>query len=201
MIPWTTITSLGDIKAMAPVAATIGLGLAMSNAWRMALLWCLILVISLGLVAASKIAFIGWCIGSAGLEFTGFSGHAMRVTAIAPVLFYLLLHNASSRTRSIGVATGLLCGVCVGISRLVLHDHSVSEVVTGCALGGLVSLGFILILQSAKELVLNRWLAVLCMIAVLAAPTAEPTPTQRWIVDIALFISGHDHPCTRNDWR
>lgn len=201
MSTWTTITSLGDIKAMVPVAATIGIGLAMGKAWRMAMWWCLLLAISLSVVLASKIAFIGWCVGSPTLDFTGFSGHAMRVTAIAPVLFYLLLHRASSQTRMWGVLMGILCGILVGISRLVLHDHSTSEVVAGWILGATVSLGFIAIFRSAHTFVLNRWLVALCLLTLFVAPAAEPAPTQRWIVDIALLISGRDQPCSRHDWR
>ncbi|MGZ3253144.1 MAG: phosphatase PAP2 family protein [Burkholderiaceae bacterium] len=201
MIPWTTITSLGDIQAMAPVAATIGLGLAIGRAWRMAILWCVLLAVSLGLVVTSKVAFIGWCIGSPTLDFTGFSGHAMRVTAIAPVLFYLLLQHASSKARAAGIFLGLMCGAVVGISRLALHDHSTAEVVAGWALGALVSLGFILIFRSAKTFVLNKWLVALSLAIILAAPYAEPAPTQSWMIDVALFISGHDQPCTRSDWK
>jgi membrane-associated phospholipid phosphatase len=200
MTPWTTITSLGDIKAMVPLAATIGIGLAVGNAWRMAMWWCLMLALSLGFVAISKIAFVGWCIGSPALDFTGVSGHAMRVTAIAPVLLYLLSQNASTRTRVFGIFLGLFCGVMVGLSRLALHDHSTTEVVAGWLLGATVSLGFILIFRSVKNFVLNKWLIALCLMVILAAPSAEPAPTQRWIVNIALFISGHDRPCTRNDW-
>jgi hypothetical protein len=201
MTPWTTITSLGDIKAMAPIAATIGIGLAIGNAWRMALWWCMLLAISLGLVVVSKLAFIGWCVGSPAYDFTGFSGHAMRMTAIAPVLFYLLLKNASVQTRALGIFMGMMCGVIVGISRLVLHDHSLAEVVAGFTLGAIVSLGFILIFRSAKTFVLNRWLVTLCLLVILTAPSVEPAPTQRWIVAIALYLSGHDQPCTRHAWR
>lgn len=201
MTPWATITSLGDIQAMAPVAATIGIGLAMGNAWRMALLWCAMLAVSLGLVVASKVAFIGWCVGSPTLDFTGFSGHAMRVMAIAPVLFYLLLQQASTKIRAAGVLSGMLCGVLVGISRLALNNHSTAEVVAGWALGALVSLGFILAFSTAKTFVLNRKLIALGLVTVLAAPYAEPAPTQSWMINVALFISGHDQPCSRNDWK
>ena len=49
MFPWTALTSLGDVKAMAPVAATIALGLVLGRAGRMALWWCLLLAASFGL--------------------------------------------------------------------------------------------------------------------------------------------------------
>jgi hypothetical protein len=201
MIPWMTITNLGDMTAMTPLAATIGIGLALGRSWRMALWWAFFIGASLFVVAASKIAFIGWCVGSPRFDFTGFSGHAMRATAIAPVLFYLLLQNSTREIRLIGVALGLFFGIIIGVSRLVLHDHSVSEVIAGWALGASVSMGFIYILRSSTHFVLNRWLIALCTVAVLAIPYAEPAPTQRWLVTLTLMLSGHDQACTRSDWR
>lgn len=173
----------------------------MNKAWRLAMWWCLLLAASLGLVLASKLAFVGWCIGSPTMDFTGFSGHAMRAMAIAPVLFYILLQNASYRARVFGVFLGIMCGIAVGISRLVLHDHSTAEVVAGWALGATVSLGFILVFRSVKSFVISKWLVAVCLLIILAAPSSAPAPTQRWVVSIALFLSGHAQACTRDDWR
>jgi membrane-associated phospholipid phosphatase len=99
------------------------------------------------------------------------------------------------------VLFGMMCGALVGISRLALHNHSTAEVIAGWALGALVSMGFILLFRSSKPFVLNRWLIVLSMIVIMAAPYAEPAPTQGWMVDVALFISGHDQPCSRSNWK
>ncbi|MFC6518688.1 hypothetical protein ACFQAT_01870 [Undibacterium arcticum] len=99
------------------------------------------------------------------------------------------------------MALGIVFGVIVGISRLVLHAHSVSEAIAGCILGGIVSLMFIWILEPPQKFALYRSLIALSLIALLAVPYAEPAPTQSWITCLALYLSGHDRPFVRHGWK
>jgi hypothetical protein len=200
MIPWITITSLGGINVMAPAAAAITAWLLMGRAWRMAFWWCLLFTLGMMLVIATKIAFIGWGIGIRELDFTGFSGHSMRATAVAPVLFYLILQNATPTVRAAGVLAGLAFGLLVGISRLVLHVHSVSEAVSGWILGAILSMGFIWLAGRSRNFLSNRLLVVLSLIALLPLPYTEPAPTQRWLTGVALYLSGNDRPFVRTGW-
>ena len=50
-------------------------------------------------VLVSKLAFLGWGIGSARLNFTGFSGHTMLSAAVWPVALWLVASRATHRTR------------------------------------------------------------------------------------------------------
>ena len=197
------ITSFGDITVMAPAAMAITAWLVIGRAWRMALWWCLLFATGMSLVVATKIAFIGWGIGIRSLDFTGFSGHSMRATAVIPVLFYLILQKAPPIARASGVLLGIVFGVIIGISRLVLNAHSVSEAVAGGILGAMVSLGFIWIFGPSQKFVLYRSLIALSLIALLALPYAEsaPAPTQRWITCVELYLSGHDRPFVRQGWK
>ena len=195
------ITSFGGITVMAPAAIAITAWLVVERSWRMALWWCLLFTAGMGLVVATKIAFIGWGIGIRSLDFTGFSGHSMRATAVIPVLFYLILQKASPIARATGVLIGIVFGVIVGVSRLVLHAHSVSEAIAGCILGGIVSLTFIWLLGPPQKFILYRSLIALSLVALLAVPYAEPAPTQRWITGLALYLSGHDRPFVRHGWK
>src|SRR5438445_2386701 len=110
MLIWMTITKLADTTVMVPVAAACAAWLVCGRAWRMALWWCLLFTMGLALVAATKIAFVGWGIGIRSLDFTGFSGHAMRASAVMPVLFYLLLQKAPPFARTSGVLLGIVFG-------------------------------------------------------------------------------------------
>jgi hypothetical protein len=89
----------------------------------------------------------------------------------------------------------------IGESRLVLHYHSVSEVVSGCLLGSLVGLGFIRLCAAKAIECLNRWLVALSLCALLPTAYAEPAPTQGWLTSTALYLSGHDKPYTRTGGR
>jgi len=186
---------------MGPAALGIAIWLIVGRGWRMALWWCLLFIAGMSLVAVSKIAFIGWGIGIRSIDFTGFSGHSMRATAVFPVLFYLILQKAPPVARVSGVLLGIVFGVIIGISRLVLHSHSVSEAAAGCVLGSMVSLSFIWILGPSQKFVLYRSLIALSLITLLVAPYAEPAPTQRWLIDLSLYLSGHDRPFVRQGWK
>ena len=196
-----TISSLADIGAMLPAIAIIVIGFIVGHSWRAMLWWCLLFFLGMFLVVVTKIAFVGWGVGIRALDFTGFSGHAMRATAVTPVLCYLLLQKAQPVVRNFGVMLGILFGVIIAVSRLVLHAHSVSEAVAGCALGAAVSLSFIWIVGSSHNFVLSPLVATVCMVGLLIVPFAEPTPTQRWIIEISLSISGHDRPYVRDGWQ
>ncbi len=201
MISWLKITNLGDVTIMAAAAVAIMAGLALERAWRMALLWGLLFALAMALVLATKIAFVGWGIGIRSLDFTGFSGHSMRAAAVSPVLAYLIVQNASPFVRGLGIAAGLTLGVLIGISRLALHTHSISEVVAGCLLGAAVSLSFIWVLSRARKVALSRPLVAFCLVTVLLLPRTEPVSSQGWIVSISLFLSGHDRPFVREGWK
>lgn len=185
---------------MAPAGMAITAWLALNRAWKLVMWWILLFIGGMGLVVATKIAFVGWGIGIRSLNFTGFSGHAMRATAVAPVFFYMLLEKNSRPYKIAGIITGLAFGVLISYSRLVVHAHSVSEAVTGCLLGGAIALVFIGIIDQCK-LELNRWVIVMSIAVLLASPSIPPAPTQRWITVTALYLSGHSSPYTRANWR
>ncbi|MHB1678107.1 MAG: phosphatase PAP2 family protein [Sulfuriferula sp.] len=201
MISWLGITSLGSFTVMTPAAAAISVWLALNRAWSMVLWWCLLFIGGSLLVVATKIAFIGWGLGLHALDFTGFSGHVMRAAAVAPVLLYLLLQKTSSLFRKSGVALGLAFGVLIGFSRLEVNAHSVSESVSGWVLGAVVSLGFIWVLSNSPRINLNRWVVVFSISGLLATPNIAHVPTQRWITQAALYLSGHDRPYIRASWK
>jgi membrane-associated phospholipid phosphatase len=201
MNPWMHITSVADTLVTLTAAETIAVWLVAGRAWRMALWWSLLFTCGLALVAATKIAFIGWGIGINALDFTGMSGHAMRATAVFPVIVYLVLQRSAATVRASGVLLGTLIGVLVGVSRVALHVHSVSEAVAGCAIGGAVSLGFIWMSRGLPRPYLDRRLITLGMLALLPTAYANPASTNQWMNAVALYLSGHDAPYERRTGR
>jgi membrane-associated phospholipid phosphatase len=197
MIPWHPITFVGDSLVTMPAAVAIVLWLATAGAWRLALSWCVLFGLGSFVVLASKIAFIGWGISLPGLDFTGVSGHAMRACAVLPVLAWLLLQNAGPGLRRTGLALAMGLAILVSVSRLVLHFHSLSEVVTGIGLGTLVAVAFVRRFQGCPSLQLQRWVVGLTILGLIPSTYAEPAPTQKWVTSVALYLSGHDRPYVR----
>jgi membrane-associated phospholipid phosphatase len=198
---WISITAFGSVGVMAPVAAAVAAWLMLGYRWKYAFSWVALLGAASGLVALTKIAFIGWGIGVRNLDFTGISGHALMSTAVLPVAFFVALLPARHGWRAFGVLAGLLLGVLVGMSRVVLHAHSVSEVVAGCALGAVVALSFVRIAWRAESGKLSPAPVAASLAAVVVALHGVPVPTQHWITEIALGLSGHERPYVRARWK
>lgn len=197
MIPWQHLTFIGDSILTMPAAAAIAVWLITAGAWRMALFWSLMFGGALALVLATKIAFIGWGIGLHGLDFTGISGHATRACAVLPVLAWLPLRQARHGVRTTFVIAACLLGLAIALSRLVLHYHSASEVITGIGLGTLVAVATIRRLQGHPGLQLQRWVVGLTMLALVPSTSAQPAPTSQWVTAVALYLSGNDRPYVR----
>jgi membrane-associated phospholipid phosphatase len=201
MIPWTHITHFGDLTVTSLAAFAIAAWLYAEGEQRLAIWWSTLFLGGLAVVTLTKMAFIGWGIGIHAIDFTGFSGHCMRATAVIPVLFYLMLQRASSPLRTWGVLSGFAFAGLIGVSRLVLHAHSVSEVISGTLLGGAISIAFMWIAGSLRKHVFNRLRIVLSLLALLQAPYVQPAPTQEWLTDVSLFFSGHERPFLRSECR
>jgi membrane-associated phospholipid phosphatase len=199
MIPWSALTHFGDIAVTALVALAIAAWLMVEDEKRLALWWSLLFSAGLGVVVATKMAFIGWGIGIRAIDFTGFSGHAMRSAAVMPVLFYLLLQRMPTAARIGGALLGLAFGAVVGVSRLAVHAHSASEVVTGWLLGAVVSIAFLWLAHaSLRRHVFKPLRTTLVMLTLLHAPYVHPTPTQKWLTQFTLYFSGQDHAVPRS---
>lgn len=202
MIDWTDITTYGDVTITSLAAAAIAAWLFIEDEKRLAFWWSVLFAGGMGVVVATKMAFIGWGIGIRTIDFTGFSGHAMRAAAVLPVLLYLILQRTRFMVRAGGVALGFGCAVMIGVSRVLLHTHSVSEVVAGLLLGAAISMTFIHIAHSSLSKHVFKPLRIaLSLLALLPAPYVHPAPTQQWLTELTLYFSGHDHPYPRADWK
>lgn len=178
----------GRVGGAAVARSTLAGEAARDTAWR----WALGLLLGTAVVTASKVAFIGYGIGSATLDFTGFSGHSMYATAVLPVLAALVAGRA-------GAACGFAVAGLVMVSRVVLHAHSWSEVAGGAmigtpiasvALGRMLAPRALLRAPSWLPLLLAAWLTLLPW-------RAPPSRTHDWVIQLSLQLSGRPFPYTR----
>ncbi|MGF6753209.1 phosphatase PAP2 family protein [Paraburkholderia sp. GAS42] len=198
---WYAITSLGGAGLTLPLAIAIALWLAIGYTWRMAALWLGLLGAAICVVTITKLAFLGWGVGVRVLDFTGVSGHAMLSTAVYPVALFLMLLPARRSIRIAGVLLGLVAGIAVGLSRVVLEAHSPSEAVTGCLVGAGAALLFVRAAWHARPGQLSAAAVALSLVALTVTLHDVRVPTQRWVTHIALKVSGHDRPFVRARWK
>jgi membrane-associated phospholipid phosphatase len=197
MSAWHLFTRLGESQILLPAAVLVVLALLRHADGRaLAGRWLLLLCGAVALTTVSKLAFIGWGLGSVALDFTGISGHAMFAAAIHPLLFGALAPSDRPRMRVAAVAVGGLLALFIGVSRVVVDAHSVSEAVAGVLLGatvGAVALGL-----GRLRLGINPWVAPLVAVWLFAAPALAPrSQTHSMVTQLALKLSGHAVPYTR----
>ena len=200
---WFALTGFGGVAVTVPVALAIAAWLAAGMRLRAAGEWLAMLGIAGGVTVMTKVAFLGWGVGIRPLDFTGISGHAVLSTLVYPVVFGVVLVNTPIYVRRTGFLIGLAFALAIGVSRIALRAHSVSEIIAGCALGAFIACWFVSRLEARPaptEPTPHPLLVSLSLVALIGALHGLHVPTQRWVTSIALDLSGHERPFIRARW-
>jgi membrane-associated phospholipid phosphatase len=196
------ITRFGEIGIVLPMALVLAVWMvASTRSLRPVMGWLVPLGLAVAATTASKIAFIGWGLGIAALDFTGFSGHAMFSAAIYPVLAYTLTaHARNNRTIQMAVLGGYALALLIAWSRVHIQVHSWSEVVAGFALGASASAWTIWRSQYTHHGMPGRWalLAVVGWLSIMPLQAA-PSRSHDIVTRLALELAAHDTPFRRAD--
>ncbi|HHG1084495.1 TPA: phosphatase PAP2 family protein [Klebsiella pneumoniae] len=193
---WQLISFFGDSTVLLPSAAALFIVLMLRKTSRLlAWQWSLLFGITGAIVCASKLAFMGWGLGIRELDYTGFSGHSALSAAFWPIFLWLLSARFSAGLQKAAVV--------VGYSRLVIHAHSVSEVIAGLLLGAAGSALFLVLQKrtSDPESVNISWGGVACLVMVplILLHSGSKAPTQSLLGQIATAVGPLDKPFTRTD--
>ncbi|MEX8517090.1 MAG: phosphatase PAP2 family protein [Leptothrix sp. (in: b-proteobacteria)] len=194
------LTRLGEAQILLPAMGIALLWLVAHApsrplAWR----WASGTLLAAALTALTKVAFIGFGVGMAGIDFTGLSGHAMFSAAILPWLLNLLLRGRRQSVPGIDLLPGAVLALLIAISRVHVGAHSWSEALLGYALGGAVTLWLWSVPETMQRIqsfpltaswLLGTWL----LLVPLHAP---PSHSHSLVIALSLRVSGHDRPYTR----
>lgn len=193
------LTYFGDSMLLIPTALIIALLLLWKrDDKRSACYWVLAFCATGAIVSLSKIAFMGFGIGSARFNFTGFSGHSAMSATLWPVMLWLMSGRLSGQWRNVAVIIGYFIPLCVGISRLVLHYHSNSEVIAGLLLGYTLSSLFLISQRHLLPPVFSpRQLGIIFLIPVLLIGQGRIATTQQFLQQLSAKIAGIEHAWTR----
>jgi membrane-associated phospholipid phosphatase len=132
---WGFVTDFGDSAVTVPLALLVLVFLLAGGHLRGAFGWVLAIGGCAAGIAALKLAF-----GACGHEITFVSlispsGHTAMSTAIYGSLALLVGARLPARQRSTVLIAATLAIVAIAVSRVVLHDHSRSEVAVGFIVG------------------------------------------------------------------
>ena len=199
---WPVVTRLGEAQILLPAALALCAWMAFRPSARPLVAWWLALLTLATLVTTvTKVAFLGWGLGSAALDFTGISGHAMFAAAVYPLLLGLEASGRAAAWQRLAFACGVAVALLVAVSRVMVGAHSVSEVVAGVAVGGVASAWALR--RGHLPTVRVPWLLPAALAAWLALTPAHapPSRTHGWVTRLSLGLSGRTEPYTRRDLR
>ncbi|HUP10515.1 MAG TPA: phosphatase PAP2 family protein [Caldimonas sp.] len=204
MIPadWSSLSRLAEAPILVPFVLICSLALALQpHGSRMGGWWSATFGLAGLVTLATKVAFLGWGIGSAALDFTGISGHAMCAAAVYPTLLVAVTPQAHPRWRVPALVAGALLALLIGCSRVILGAHSGSEVLAGLVLGG-VAAALTLRFASPRTPRLPALLLLVPCAALLAVPApVSAQASHGTVVRLALALSGRTVPYTRAELR
>ena len=132
---WYQLFHLGDPMLTLPLGSAIAAWLLAARAWRAALGWIVGFGLALGLVVATKIAFMGWATGLPALAFKAVSGHATGFAAVFPTLCYLAMPAHMARARRAASAAALALAAVVAAALVHAGEHTLAEAAAGWVIG------------------------------------------------------------------
>jgi hypothetical protein len=188
------IIDIGHTAVMLPAAGAIGARLVFARAWKLVLCWGLIVFVGLGLVALSKMAFLGWGFALPAIGFKALSGHAWRATAVIPILLFVFLQGVSDKWRDRGFALGIAFSIALGALLVIFHFHTASEVIASSVLGISASILFVRVSKRQPIPSVNGWAAAVSLLTFLIICSLKPSQINYRLVDVALYFSGRDQP-------
>jgi membrane-associated phospholipid phosphatase len=126
------ITDLGDLAVLLPLALVISLWLLAIGRPRLLVWWLAAVALCMGGTAVLKIYFYV-CLPLSDLQSP--SGHTSFSTVIYGTLTLAVAAAVTGWRRSVIAIAGTAFIAGIGVSRLLVHAHSVPEVVVGSAIG------------------------------------------------------------------
>lgn len=132
------ITHLGDSALLIPATIVVVLYLVVCGFHRLAGAWLISIV---GCMAVTLVAKIGFYIATCGsrsgdMDIMSPSGHTSFSFAFYGGLAVLLANGRSDWTRRGITAAGFVLALAIGLTRILIHVHTVTEVLVGIVIGG-----------------------------------------------------------------
>ncbi len=136
MTAWTFLTNYGDSAVTLPLAAATLVVLAFGGSPRLLRGWLLAVVVCGSSMVLLKIGFSD-CADSAGPAHRAFSpsGHAAMSALVYGGVALLACIGRARVLRALALGLALLAVAAIGVSRVIVHAHTVPEVVVGLGIG------------------------------------------------------------------
>jgi hypothetical protein len=191
---WAQLLHLGDLSLTVPTGSAIAAWLLAGRAWRAALGWSVVFGLALALVAANKIAFMGWAAGLPALDFKAASGHATGFAAVFPTLCFLVSTGQTARARAIAAGGGLVLASVVAAALVYAGEHTLAEAVAGWLIGTSAFLCTAHLAGDVRPPPAGRAIACAALAFMASAWLMRSVPVGYWMIKVALILSGNAAP-------
>lgn len=206
---WRWFVVPGSALCVLPLVLLLGALVMRRNdagARAAVLRWWVAVAAGVAITAASKLAFYGWGIGVRAWDLTCFSGHTVLALSLWPIALALPIAPTRPLLRRLMAAAGIVFALLIGLSRIELRAHPVSEVIAGILLGGAVA-------AVGLHALRRHWLSPprTAAVAVLLSTALLGTwlggarypmlPSEAWLATVAARLSGRAGPIDRSHWR
>jgi len=194
MISSMYIVDVGHTAVMIPMAGAIAAWLLSEKKWKLAFSWCFMFGFGLGVVALSKIVFLGWGVEIQSIGFKALSGHAFRATVVLPIFFFVALQGIPRHWRMTGFLFGVVLSIAIGLLLIIFNFHSPSEVIVTCVFGIVIDVLFIRLAKRLPQENSSRWAILTSLLTFFVIHSLKPSLINHRLVDIALYLSSRDYP-------
>jgi len=205
---WYQLFHLGDPMLTLPLGSAIAAWLLAARAWRAALGWIVGFGLALGLVAATKIAFMGWATGLPALAFKAVSGHATGFAAVFPTLCYLAMPAWMARARQAASAAALALAAVVAAALVHAGEHTLAEAAAGWVIGAGAFLCTARLARATPVTAVTSpapaaapafastpaTIACAALACLASAWLLRSAPLNWWMIKVALVLSGNSAP-------
>jgi hypothetical protein len=191
---WSQLLHLGDLTLTVPAAGAVAAWLLAARAWRAALGWCLVFGLALALVAATKIAFLGWATRLPALDYKAVSGHAASFTTVFPTLVFLLLRPCGTALRLTGTAATLALGTLVAAALVHAGEHTAAEAIAGWLIGAGATVCAIHLAGDVAPPPAGKAFLLCAAACIGIAWMLRRAPLGYWMIKVALALSGNTRP-------
>lgn len=127
-----TVTDLGDLAVLLPLTLVITLWLVVIRQSRLVVWWLVAVALCMGSTAVLKIYFY---VCPPVTDLHSPSGHTSLSTLVYGTLTLAAAAAVAGWRRSMVMIAGAALIGGIGVSRLIVHAHSIPEIVVGSAIG------------------------------------------------------------------
>lgn len=183
-----TLTNFGDQGVILPLTVITAAVLVVIGWYRGALAWVGVVVAVLALVGAGKVltsaCLLGW---PSEWDFRSPSGHTASAGIVYGSLLGLLV--PWGRPQILAAVSATVFAVTIGASRLLLDQHTISDVLVGGAVGILGAMALVHLAGPRPTTVKHRCLIILAVPLGLALFHGSHVHAEPWIGALARTLS------------